>query len=109
MGILNTIQYKNVFSQVGNRLIWHFDAETLWIEAWGNNSLRVRCTRQAQMDESPWALLEPVGAPADIAIGPHYLRQSDGRGFIRGSDHLQKSGRQGSAERTGAQPHGCDL
>ena len=74
MGILNTIQYKNVFSQVGNRLIWHFDAETLWIEAWGNNSLRVRCTRQAQMDESPWALLEPVGAPADIAIGERSAR-----------------------------------
>lgn len=74
MGILNTIQYKNVFSQVGNRLIWRFDAETLWIEAWGPNSLRVRCTRQAQMEESPWALLEPVSAPADIAIGERSAR-----------------------------------
>ena len=68
MGILNTIQYKNVFSQVGNRLIWRFDAETLWIEAWGTNSLRVRCTRQAQMDESPWALLEPEEGRYDFCL-----------------------------------------
>ncbi|KAL1964474.1 hypothetical protein VTN77DRAFT_6900 [Rasamsonia byssochlamydoides] len=44
-----------------NRLIYRYDAETLWIEAWGPNALRVRATKQAQMPGENWALqIDPV-------------------------------------------------
>lgn len=41
----------------GKRLIFHYDAEELWIEPWGKNSLRIRATRNSHMPEEDWALL----------------------------------------------------
>ncbi|MDR0998688.1 MAG: glycoside hydrolase family 31 protein [Treponema sp.] len=37
------------FSREGNLLIFRYDAEKLWIEPWGRNSLRVRATKMARM------------------------------------------------------------
>jgi len=56
--------------QEHNRLIWEFDSETLWIEAWGENSLRVRATMLARMPmpDEEWALLPPAPAAARITI-----------------------------------------
>lgn len=42
----------------GNRLIGRSGAETLWIEPWGENSLRVRMTKEAAMDPNDWALTD---------------------------------------------------
>lgn len=53
----------------GKRLIRRFDSETLWIEPWGENSLRVRATALAVMPETDWALLPPEDAPAEITLG----------------------------------------
>ena len=39
----------SVFQQEGNRLKYHYDAEELWLEPWGANSLRVRATKEAEM------------------------------------------------------------
>jgi alpha-D-xyloside xylohydrolase len=48
------------YTAQASRLIRQHDNELLWIEAWGDNSLRVRITRNAHMDESrDWALLQP--------------------------------------------------
>jgi alpha-D-xyloside xylohydrolase len=44
-----------------NRLIYRYDAETLWIEAWGSNALRVRATKLPRMPVENWALLEEPG------------------------------------------------
>ena len=33
---------------------------TLWLEPWGENSFRVRMTKEAQMDAHDWALTEEV-------------------------------------------------
>ena len=48
------------------------DGETLRIELWGQNALRVRATRNAEFTGEPWALLEDVSgqnaAQADIAV-----------------------------------------
>ena len=33
----------------GIRLKWKFDAQTLWVEPWGENNLRVRATQQDEM------------------------------------------------------------
>ena len=45
-------------------LVWTGDGETLRIEAWGANSVRVRATRNRAFQPVDWALL-PCGAPAD--------------------------------------------
>ncbi len=44
----------------GNRLIFHYDAEELWIEGWGENAVRVRATKCCNMPETDWALSIPV-------------------------------------------------
>lgn len=47
----------------GNRLIFHYDAEEVWIEPWGRNALRIRASKMGQMPIRDWALLEPEEAP----------------------------------------------
>jgi alpha-D-xyloside xylohydrolase len=74
------------FAVEKNRLVFRYDAEKLWVEPWGGNSLRVRATRMARMpgagdrvgsgspgpdDEDPatdGALLPAGPAAADIRI-----------------------------------------
>ena len=46
------------FEAQENRLQYRYDAETVWIEAWGKNSLRVRATKCYKMPEEDWALTE---------------------------------------------------
>ncbi|MBQ9122783.1 MAG: glycoside hydrolase family 31 protein [Lachnospiraceae bacterium] len=46
--------------QEGNRLIIENGVSQVWMEPWGENSLRVRMTMEPKMDENDWALCEPV-------------------------------------------------
>jgi alpha-D-xyloside xylohydrolase len=48
------------FEQQGKRLIIREGQSQVWIEPWGENSLRVRMTKEPRMDENDWALEEPV-------------------------------------------------
>ena len=48
------------FKQEGNKLVFRYDAERMWIEPWGENSFRVRSTKMAEMLLEEWALTEPV-------------------------------------------------
>lgn len=57
------------------KLIYHFDAEELWIEPWGENAVRVRATKNAVMPEENWALLEPEKTDCSIRI-------SEGKGEL---------------------------
>jgi alpha-D-xyloside xylohydrolase len=57
-----------IFLSEGSRLIRHYDSETLWIEAWGRDGLRVRATHLARMPEADWALLPPEPCAALIKI-----------------------------------------
>lgn len=41
-----------------NRIVFHYDAEELWVEPWGENSLRVRATKNSEMPDCNWALKE---------------------------------------------------
>lgn len=43
-----------------NKIVYKFDAETLLVEAWGNNALRVRATKNATFPDENWALTEEV-------------------------------------------------
>ena len=45
------------FEKKGNTLCYRYEAERLRIEPWGKNSLRVRATKLAEMDQEDWALL----------------------------------------------------
>lgn len=49
-----------IFRTEGNKLVFHYDAEELWLEPWGENSLRIRATKMAEMPKENWALLEEV-------------------------------------------------
>lgn len=48
------------FEQDGDRLIIREGSSQVWIEPWGPNSLRVRMTKEAQMDANDWALEEKM-------------------------------------------------
>lgn len=43
-----------------NRLVIANGKSQVWIEPWGENSLRVRMTNEPEMDSHDWALCEPV-------------------------------------------------
>ena len=56
-----------LFRQEGNALVWNLNYETVRIEPWGRDSLRVRATRNPEiLDDLPGALLEPEPAEAQI-------------------------------------------
>ena len=66
------------FTKMTNRLVWQFDTEKLWIEAWGKDALRVRCTQNSKMDDQTWALLE-AGGDAQITISEKFAEIRNGR------------------------------
>lgn len=57
-----------MLSQEGNKLVYHYDAEELWIEPWGDNAVRVRATKNARMPETDWALLPPRECRSSVAV-----------------------------------------
>ncbi|MBQ7955172.1 MAG: glycoside hydrolase family 31 protein [Lachnospiraceae bacterium] len=55
--------------QDGNKLIIERGVSQVWIEPWGENSLRVRMTCEPIMDGNDWALCEKIKeCPAEIAF-----------------------------------------
>lgn len=55
-------------SKTDNKLVYTSDRETLVIEPWGRDGLRVRVTPLPGIIDKPWALTEPVDAQAKIEI-----------------------------------------
>lgn len=71
------------FEAEGNRLIYRCDSETMYVEAWGPNALRIRAARMGQnLLEQDWALSEPHTEQAEIELGNG--RASIRNGKIRG-------------------------
>ncbi|NLJ96095.1 MAG: DUF4968 domain-containing protein, partial [Clostridiales bacterium] len=59
----------SLFTVSGNTLIRQYDSEKLYIEPWGNNSFRVRVTKQAELlKNADWALLPQENNHATITI-----------------------------------------
>ncbi|NRT87161.1 glycoside hydrolase family 31 protein [Clostridium beijerinckii] len=58
----------SVFEVYGNVLIRKYDCETLQIEPWGKNSLRIRSTKQAEFINNDWALLPQESCEIEIKI-----------------------------------------
>ncbi len=73
----------------GNRLVCWNGEETIWIEPWGESSLRIRVNREAAMDRNDWALTEEVKSLSAVikleeieVLEPWYRREPEG--------HVQK-------------------
>ena len=54
------------FRQEPGALVYEYDCELVRIDAWGENSLRVRATKMAAMPPQDWVLTEPVKATEPI-------------------------------------------
>jgi alpha-D-xyloside xylohydrolase len=60
------------------KLVFRYDGETLTIEPWGKDSLRVRATRLAKMPDKDWAL-QNAGGKAVIKINDKDAEISNGK------------------------------
>ena len=56
------------FREENGALIWEMNHETVVIQPWGRDSLRVRSTRGATISDTPWALLPPAASEAKIKL-----------------------------------------
>ncbi len=74
----------------GNRIIYHYDAEELWIESWGENAVRVRATKHKEMPDSDWALTIPQKSCGEIKISEDgaYLKNGALSLFISNSGKI---------------------
>lgn len=61
------------------RLVFHYDAEEVWIEAWGENGLRVRATKEHRMPEEDWALSKGKGAAGKAMLTEVGARIENGK------------------------------
>lgn len=67
------------FEQKGDALCYRYQAERLMIEPWGENSLRVRAVKSAEMPAEDWALLPPAKA-----CQPGIIVREDGGEIVNG-------------------------
>ena len=89
------------FTQSGTALEWHGGHETVRIEPWGRNSLRIRGTLwQAIQDDLPGALLAAPSADGDVKV-------ADGHATIRNGGLSAEISRSGQLRFLGA--HGREL
>jgi alpha-D-xyloside xylohydrolase len=58
----------NWFREEDGKLIWEKNHETVQIQPWGNDSLRLRSTLSPEITDTLWALLNPVTTKAHIEI-----------------------------------------
>lgn len=80
------------FSRDGNALIWKKYGETLRIEPWGSDALRVRATMNGAFQQAYSALLEPKGlAPSVVEIREKeaVIRQGRIEALVSNEGHIQ--------------------
>jgi alpha-D-xyloside xylohydrolase len=68
--------------QEESRIIYHYDAEEVWIEAWGENAVRIRATKNAVMPQEDWALsknIRKAAAQAEIHAGEEGAALQNGK------------------------------
>lgn len=82
MGVYSVNSYRkipnDVFSVQNTRLIFSLEGETVWIEPWGEDSLRVRATMNTTMPQEDWALTESVSHDAEIVIKEKHAEINNG-------------------------------
>ena len=70
-----------MITESNGKLVYRYDAELLWIEAWGENSFRIRATKECKMPTENWALTEKpmCGRPMEITIDEKGGRITNGK------------------------------
>jgi alpha-D-xyloside xylohydrolase len=67
------------FDRVGQRIVWRFKEQILWVEPWGKDSIRVRATSLAEMPVRDWSLLPQKKSSAKIAVAKNSARMVNGK------------------------------
>lgn len=57
-----------MFYKCDHRLYYKYDNETVCVEPWGDNALRVRATYNAEFTDKDWALMKPAATKPVIDI-----------------------------------------
>jgi alpha-D-xyloside xylohydrolase len=57
-----------MLSSKDGRIVYTYDSEQVWLEAWGANAVRVRATKMSAMPVENWALLESSDKKAEIEV-----------------------------------------
>lgn len=91
------------FRMTGDRLVWTGGGETVVIQPWGRDSVRVRATLAA-VEDTDWALLTPEqGAPAHIDVAGDVATLTNGRLTVVARASCEKDWQ------AGGQRHDCRL
>ncbi len=61
------------------KLVFHYDAEEVWIEAWVENGLRVRATKECRMPDEDWALCKGKTAEGKAVLTKEGARIENGK------------------------------
>lgn len=67
------------FTKEGSALVYTFDDETLVIEGWGENSLRVRASKVSPLPRRDWALTEDVPREASVEVNAQGASVTNGK------------------------------
>lgn len=59
---------KGLFKEASGKLVYRCESELLSVEAWGKNSLRIRCTHEQYPTENCYALLDRPAGDATITL-----------------------------------------
>lgn len=67
------------FEEKDGALCYRYDAERLIIMPWGQNSLRIKSTKEPDMPMEDWALIEPKPSNAKISIEEYSAKIVNGK------------------------------
>jgi len=67
------------FQRSGARIVWRVKEQTLWVEPWGKDSIRVRATTLAGMLERDWSLLSAKKSSTKISIAGGVAKLVNGK------------------------------
>jgi alpha-D-xyloside xylohydrolase len=67
------------FQQIAGRIVWRLKEQTLWIEPWGKDSIRLRATVLPEMPLRDWSLLPQKRISAKISIENNSARLTNGK------------------------------
>ena len=70
---------KMIFEKEGNKLIIRGQGEIIWLEPFGEDSLRFRATRGKRIVEEDWTLLPQPEIPANISISDNKAVITNGK------------------------------
>ena len=87
------VDMRHRASQEGVALLHRHGSETLRIEPWGRDGLRVRATVSPCILDTPWALTVPVSQDAAVEIAPDHATIRNGRISARIDDIRTQTGR----------------